>query len=101
MRADINLAWPTAEIAVMGPEGAVEIIYRRELKEAKDPDKLRQELVKDYRDKFANPYYAASLGYIDDIIDPADTRPWLVKALRILENKRQSIPPKKHGNIPL
>ena len=101
VRADINLAWPTAEIAVMGPEGAVEIIYRRELKEAEDPEALRQKLIQEYKDKFANPYYAASLGYIDDIIDPADTRPWLVKSLRILENKRQSIPPKKHGNIPL
>ncbi len=101
VRGDINLAWPTAEIAVMGPEGAVDILYRRELARAEDPEALRQQLIAEYRQKFANPYYAAALGYIDDVIEPRKTRGWVVKALRLLENKRQSLPPKKHGNIPL
>jgi acetyl-CoA carboxylase carboxyltransferase component len=101
VRADINLAWPTAELAVMGPEGAVNIIFRKELAEAKDPKSLRQELIEDYRNKFANPYVAAARGYVDDIIEPKQTRPELIKYLKMLENKRDRLPPKKHGNIPL
>lgn len=101
MRGDLNLAWPTAEIAVMGPEGAVEIIYRRELKEAKDPVARKKELADDYRAKFANPYIAASRGFIDDVIEPRDTRAILINALQVLQNKRDSNPPKKHGNMPL
>jgi propionyl-CoA carboxylase beta chain len=101
VRGDVNLAWPSAEIAVMGPEGAVNIIFRKELSQAKDPDKKREELVADYREKFANPYIAASRGYIDDVIEPWETRPRLINALEMLSNKRDSNPPKKHGCIPL
>jgi acetyl-CoA carboxylase carboxyltransferase component len=101
IRGDLNLAWPTAEIAVMGPEGAVNIIFRRELAEADDPEARRAELVQEYRDKFANPYIAASRGYIDDVIEPRETRPRLINALEVLANKRDTNPPKKHGNIPL
>jgi acetyl-CoA carboxylase carboxyltransferase component len=101
VRGDINYAWPTAEIAVMGPDGAVNIIYRRELKEAKDPAVLRAELIEDYRKKFANPFVAAARGYVDDVIEPKETRPRLIKALALLENKRSKLPPKKHGNMPL
>jgi acetyl-CoA carboxylase carboxyltransferase component len=101
IRADVNLAWPTAEIAVMGPDGAVNIIFRRELAEADDPVKRKDELVAEYREKFANPYVAASRGYIDDVIEASDTRPRLINALEMLANKRDSNPPKKHGNIPL
>jgi propionyl-CoA carboxylase beta chain len=101
IRGDLNFAWPSAELAVMGPEGAVNIIFRKELAEADDPDKRRQELVAEYREKFANPYIAASRGYIDDIIEPRFTRPRLINALEMLANKRDSNPPKKHGNIPL
>jgi propionyl-CoA carboxylase beta chain len=101
VRGDINLAWPTAEIAVMGPEGAVEIIYRKEIEKSPDPAELREKLVSEYRSKFANPYYAAAYGYIDDVIEPKETRPWIIKALKMLENKRQTLPPKKHGNLPL
>jgi acetyl-CoA carboxylase carboxyltransferase component len=101
IRGDINLAWPTAEIAVMGPEGAVNIIYRRELAAADDPDALRQELLDDYRAKFANPYVAARLGFIDEVIEPRNTRPKIIKALHMLDGTRQSNPPKKHGSIPL
>jgi acetyl-CoA carboxylase carboxyltransferase component len=101
IRGDINLAWPSAEIAVMGPEGAVNIIFRKELSKAKDPDKKRAELVKDYREKFANPYIAASRGYIDDVIEPSTTRARLINALEMLGNKRDKNPGKKHGNIPL
>jgi len=85
----------------MGPEGAVNIIYRKELKEAKDPTKLKEKLVREYRERFANPYYAAALGYIDEVIEPAQTRGKVVKALKMLANKRQKNPPKKHGSIPL
>ena len=99
--ADINLAYPTAEIAVMGPDGAVNIIFRNELQEAENPDAKKAELVEHYRDTFANPFKAAELGYIDEVIDPLDTRPRLVRALKMLENKRDENPPKKHGNIPL
>ena len=101
IRGDINLAWPSAEIAVMGPEGAVNIIFRKELAKAKDPDKKRAELVKEYREKFANPYIAASRGYIDDVIEPSTTRARLINALEMLSNKRDKNPAKKHGNIPL
>jgi len=99
--ADINLAWPTAEIAVMGPEGAINIIFRRELAKAEDPEALRRQLVAEYRRKFANPYVAAQKGYIDDVIEPSETRPRLIAALEMLLNKREARPYKKHGNIPL
>ncbi len=101
IRADLNLAWPTAEIAVMGPDGAVNIIYRKELAEADDPETRRAELVEEYREHFANPFIAAELGYIDDVIEPSETRPRLINALHMLQNKRDQNPPKKHGNIPL
>ena len=101
IRGDVNLAWPTAEIAVMGPEGAVNIIFRKELAEAEDIEKRRAELVADYREKFANPYIAASRGFIDDVIEPRETRPRLVNALEMVANKRDANPAKKHGNIPL
>ncbi len=101
IRGDLNLAWPTAEIAVMGPEGAVEIIYRRELKNAEDPVALKAQLAAEYREKLANPYVAAEQGYIDDVIEPRDTRARLINGLEVLQNKRDSNPPKKHGNIPL
>ena len=101
IRADLNIAWPTAEIAVMGPEGAVEIIYRRELKEAEDPAARKKELAEDYRETFANPYIAASRGFIDDVIEPHNTRARLINALQVFQNKRDENLPKKHGNIPL
>jgi len=101
IRGDINYAWPNSEIAVMGPEGAVEIIYRKELKKAKNPEKIKEELIKEFTDKFANPYNAASKGYIDDVIEPANTRAKVIKALEMLSSKRDSNPPKKHSNIPL
>jgi propionyl-CoA carboxylase beta chain len=101
LRGDINLAWPTAEIAVMGPEGAVSIVFRRELQAAKQSDETRARLVAEYRQKFANPYVAASRGYIDAVIEPHETRPRLINALEMLQNKRMKNPPKKHGNIPL
>jgi acetyl-CoA carboxylase carboxyltransferase component len=101
IRSDLNLAWPTAEIAVMGAEGAVNIIFRRELTEAEDPVARRAELVADYSERFANPYAAARHGYIDDVIEPSETRPRLINALNMLQNKRDHNPPKKHGNMPL
>ena len=101
LRSDINFAWPSAEIAVMGAEGAVNIIYRSEIAEAKDPDAKRQELIKEYQERFTTPYIAASRGFLDDVIDPADTRVRIIKALEMLQNKRDSLPAKKHGNIPL
>lgn len=101
IRSDLNLAWPTAEIAVMGPDGAVNIIFRKELENAADPVKRKAELVAEYKEKFANPYVAASRGYIDDVIEPKETRPRLINALAMLSNKRDSNPAKKHGNIPL
>lgn len=101
IRGDLNLAWPTAEIAVMGPEGAVEIIYRRDLAEAEDPVARKQQLAQEYRDAFANPYIAASRGFVDDIIEPHETRARLINGLEVLQNKRDHNPPKKHGNIPL
>ena len=101
IRGDLNLAWPSAEIAVMGPDGAVSIIFRKELEKAKDPVKKKAELVAEYREKFASPYVAAERGYIDDVIEPRQTRPRLINALEMLSNKRDANPAKKHGNIPL
>ena len=101
IRGDLNLAWPTAELAVMGPEGAVKIIFRKELAEAENPDERKAQLVEEYRQKFANPYIAASRGYLDDVIEPRLTRPRLINALEMLANKRDANPSKKHGNIPL
>ncbi len=101
MRGDINLAWPSAEIAVMGPDGAVNIIFRKEIAEAANPEEMRSRLVAEYREKFANPYVAASRGFLDAVIEPHETRPRLINALEMLQNKRDTNPPKKHGNIPL
>jgi propionyl-CoA carboxylase beta subunit len=101
IRTDFNFAYPTAEIAVMGPEGAVNIVYRREIAKASDPDAFRAQMIQEYRDKFANPYIAAQRGFIDEVIEPRLTRPRLITALAALENKRDKNPPKKHGNIPL
>lgn len=101
IRGDLNLAWPTAEIAVMGPEGAVEIINRRELAETDNPAETKVELANAYRERFAHPYIAASRGYIDDVIEPRETRSRLINALQVFQNKRDENPPKKHGNIPL
>ena len=101
IRGDVNLAYPTAEIAVMGADGAVNIIFRRDLAKAEDPEKLRAELVQNYRDKSASPYKASALGYIDEVIRPDETRPKIVQAFRMLRKKRDSNPPKKHGNMPL
>jgi propionyl-CoA carboxylase beta chain len=101
IRGDFNVAWPTAEIAVMGPKGAVEILFKKEIAESDDPAKAMDQRVAEYTDKFANPYVAASRGYIDDIIDPRDTRPRLIDALETLQTKRDKNPPRKHGNIPL
>jgi len=101
IRTDINFAWPTAEIAVMGPEGAVGVLYRREINEAKDQEAARRTRILELEDKFANPYVAAERGFIDEVIEPAQTRLKLIRALSLLENKRDTNPPKKHGNIPL
>jgi len=101
IRADVNLAYPSAEIAVMGPDGAVNIVFRKELLAAADPAAERQRLIDDYRSKFANPYKAAELGYVDEVIRPEDTRPRVIRAFEMLRTKRQENPPKKHGNIPL
>ena len=101
IRADFNFAWPTAEVAVMGPEGAVNIIFRNELKEAADPDARRAELIADYKERFANPYSAAERGYVDEVIEPRRTRPALCSALEIALSKREPRPRRKHGNIPL
>jgi propionyl-CoA carboxylase beta chain len=101
IRTDFNFAWPTAEIAVMGPEGAVNILYRREIQAAGDPEALRRARVEEFRDKFANPYVAAERGFVDAVIAPRTTRPRLVRALRVLRTKKDTNPPRKHGNIPL
>jgi acetyl-CoA carboxylase carboxyltransferase component len=101
IRADVNFAWPTAEIAVMGPDAAVKIIHRREIAAAADPETRTAELVADYKERFANPYLAADRGYVDDVIEPQQTRPVLIKALHMARTKRGSNPPRKHGNIPL
>ena len=101
IRTDVNFAYPTAEIAVMGPEGAVNILYRRELAKTKDGDTVRAAKVEEFKHRFANPYIAAERGYVDEVIEPRHTRRKLITALRMLENKRDTMPPKKHGNIPL
>ena len=101
IRTDINLAWPSAEIAVMGAEGAVGILYRRELSETQDQEASRRARILELEEKFANPYVAAERGFVDEVIEPAQTRPKLIRALSLLENKRDTNPPKKHGNIPL
>jgi len=101
LRGDINFAWPTAEVAVMGPDGAVNIVYREEIAKAADPEARRQELIAEYRARFANPYIPAGRGFVDDVIDPRETRPKIIRALEMLENKVDRNPPKKHGNIPL
>ncbi len=101
VRADFNFAWPTAEIAVMGPDGAVNIVFRNEIQKAKDPVAEKARLVEEYRQTFANPFKAAELGYIDEVLMPRDTRPRLISSLKALENKRERNPPRKHGNIPL
>ena len=101
MLADFNFAWPTAEVAVMGPEGAVNIIYRKDLASSPTPEERRQKLMDDYKARFANPYSAAERGYIDDVIEPRETRPKLIRALRTLQTKRVAQPQRKHGNIPL
>jgi len=101
IRGDFNFAWPSAELAVMGPEGAVQIIFRKEIEATKEPAAREAELVREYREKFANPYVAARMGYLDDIIEPPDTRPRVINAFHILRSKRETRPAKKHGNIPL
>jgi acetyl-CoA carboxylase carboxyltransferase component len=101
LRADVSFAWPTAEIAVMGAEGAVNVVFRKEIEAADDPVARRAELITEYRDKFSTPYAAAERGFIDDVIEPAETRPRLIKAIRMLSTKRESVPARKHGNIPL
>ena len=101
MLADFNFAWPQAEVAVMGPEGAVNIIFRQELADAPDPDARRAELIAEYRERFANPYTAAERGYVDEVIEPRRTRPVLIDALQTAITKRERRPPRKHGNIPL
>jgi propionyl-CoA carboxylase beta chain len=101
IRTDVNFAWPSAEIAVMGPEGAVNILYKRELDKATDPAAARAERIAEFREKFANPYIAAARGFIDEVIRPRQTRARLIAALARLATKRDRNPPKKHGNIPL
>ena len=101
LRADASFAWPTAEIAVMGAEGAVNVVFKKEIDQADDPAARRAELITEYRDKFSTPYAAAERGFIDDVIQPAETRPRLIKALRMLSTKREAVPARKHGNIPL
>jgi len=100
LRADFVFAWPTAEIAVMGPEGAANIIFRREIMAAKDPDAFRQKMVDEYKEKFANPYVAAAYGYIDAVIEPPETRKMLTRALAISQEKEVFLPKKKHGIPP-
>ena len=101
IRTDFNYAWPTAEIAVMGAEGAANILYKREIESAPDPAAMRAQKVAEFREKFANPYVAAERGFVDEVIRPRATRKKLIQALATLENKRDTNPPKKHGNIPL
>ena len=101
LRGDINYAWPSAEIAVMGGSGAAEVLYAKELKEAADPEALMKEKIDEYNQLFANPYTAAKYGYIDDVIEPRNTRFRVIRALQQLQTKRQVNPAKKHGNIPL
>jgi propionyl-CoA carboxylase beta chain len=99
--ADVNLAWPTAQVAVVGAQGAVNIIRRKEIAASDNPDKTRAEFIEQYEDTFATPYLAAERGFVDAVIEPSQTRREVARALRLLRNKRQTLPPKKHGNIPL
>ena len=101
IRGDMNFAWPSAELAVMGPEGAVQIVFKKEIDAAKNPASREKELVKEYRDRFANPYVAARMGYLDDVLEPAETRPRVINAFSVLRTKRETRPAKKHGNMPL
>jgi acetyl-CoA carboxylase carboxyltransferase component len=101
LRADVSFAWPTAEIAVMGPDGAVNVVFKKQIEKAEDPAAARADLIAEYQNKFVTPYIAAERGFVDDVIEPADTRPRLVKALRMLATKRESVPARKHGNMPL
>jgi acetyl-CoA carboxylase carboxyltransferase component len=101
LRADVSFAWPTAEIAVMGPEGAVNVVFKKQMEKADDPAAARAELIRQYQEKFATPYIAAERGFIDGVIEPAETRPRLIKALRMLSTKRETVPARKHGNMPL
>jgi acetyl-CoA carboxylase carboxyltransferase component len=99
--ADLAFAWPSAEVAVMGPQGAVNIIFRKEIETAPDAEARRAELIEEYTERFANPYIAAERGYVDDVIDPRDTRRVLVRSLAMLRTKREHLPQRKHGNVPL
>jgi propionyl-CoA carboxylase beta subunit len=99
--ADLAFAWPSAEVAVMGPQGAVNVIFRKEIEAADDADARRTQLIDEYTERFANPYIAAERGYVDDVIDPRDTRKVLVRALNMLRTKREQLPQRKHGNMPL
>jgi propionyl-CoA carboxylase beta chain len=99
--ADVTYAWPSAEIAVMGAEGAVNILYRKQISSSPDPSEERKRLVADYRERFNNPYYSAQAGYVDDVIEPRETRPKIIASLAALRDKYSSAPPRKHGNIPL
>ena len=101
LRADASFAWPTAEIAVMGAEGAANIVFRKDIEAADDPEEKRREMIADYEEKFLNPYVAAERGYIDDVIEPGETRARLIRTLRMLDTKREAVPPRKHGNVPL
>jgi acetyl-CoA carboxylase carboxyltransferase component len=101
IRTDVNYAWPTAEIAVMGPEGAVDIVYKRELEQAQNPGEVRRSKIEEFRERFANPYVAADRGFVDAVIQPRETRQKLIRALAMLETKRDKNPRKKHGNMPL
>ena len=101
IRADFNFAWPTAEIAVMGPEAAVEIIWKNRIKNSKDPKKEKNDLIQQYKEKFSNPFIAAKHGFIDDIIEPSETRTRIISGLEVLKSKVDNNPKKKHGNIPL
>jgi acetyl-CoA carboxylase carboxyltransferase component len=101
IRADYNVAWPTAEIAVMGPQGAVSVIFKREISQADNPKQRSEQLIEEYREQFANPYYAAERGYVDDVIEPRQTRAALIAALRMARDKQVQTPQRKHGNIPL
>jgi propionyl-CoA carboxylase beta chain len=101
LRSDVNLVWPSGEIAVMGAEGAINIIYREQISKSGNPDETRKALITEYQEKFTNPYVSANRGYVDDVIDPADTRARIINALEAFRNKRDSLPAKKHGNIPL
>jgi propionyl-CoA carboxylase beta chain len=101
LRGDLNLAYPTAEIAVMGPQGAVDVIFAKEIQKAEDPKAARKQKIEEYSEQFANPYQAAELGYVDEVLLPEDTRIRIIQGLDALKNKRDTNPPRKHGNIPL